>query len=54
LDTYKTVPHGIVLDMGANIGAFTLLAAETADKVYAFEPESENMDQLRKKRHSES
>ena len=43
---YGEKPRGVVLDIGANIGAFSVYAGSTADKVYAFEPESSNYDQL--------
>lgn len=36
-------PDGIVVDIGANIGAFTVLAAKTARHVFAFEPLEENI-----------
>jgi FkbM family methyltransferase len=39
---------GVVVDVGANIGAFTLFAAEFASHVYAFEPEPRNYDCLRR------
>lgn len=32
----------VVVDIGANIGGFTALSAETAKIVYAFEPDKEN------------
>ena len=35
---YGHKPRGVVVDIGANIGAYTIYASETADKVYAFEP----------------
>lgn len=40
----KTVPssQGVAVDIGANIGAFSFLAARHFDKVYAFEPLQEN------------
>ena len=38
----------LVLDIGANIGYFTLLMANHAKKVYAFEPESRNYQILEK------
>lgn len=38
--------HGVVLDIGANIGAFSVYAGDTANRVYAFEPESSNYAQL--------
>jgi FkbM family methyltransferase len=37
-----------VLDLGANIGSFSLFAAKSADRVYAFEPEKSNYEQLLK------
>jgi FkbM family methyltransferase len=36
------------VDVGANIGWYTLLSAKRAKKVWAFEPESENFDLLEK------
>jgi FkbM family methyltransferase len=36
------MPNSIVVDVGANIGAFTIFAAQMAEKVFAFEPEPEN------------
>ncbi len=45
---YSTPPKGIVIDLGANIGAYSLYAARSATKVYAFEPESSNFEQLKK------
>lgn len=38
----------IVIDIGANIGAFTILAAKIAEKVFSFEPEKENFKLLKK------
>jgi len=43
---YGGKPRGVVVDIGAHIGAFSVYASTTADKVYAFEPESSNYDQL--------
>lgn len=45
---YGKPPTGIVIDLGANIGAFSLYAARTATQVFAFEPESSNFEQLKK------
>ena len=39
-------PGQIVLDIGANIGYFTLYALQASAKVYAFEPEPHNYDRL--------
>ncbi len=39
---YGNRPLGIVFDVGANIGAYALYAAQTAERVFAFEPESDN------------
>lgn len=48
LHSYSPVPAGsIVVDVGANIGAFTLFAAQNAKAVYALEPVGENFDALR-------
>lgn len=48
----KTVKDGdVVLDLGANIGYFTLLAAKLAGpkgKVFSFEPEPKNFSYLKK------
>ena len=35
-------PGAVFVDVGANIGYFTVLAATTAGKVFAFEPDPEN------------
>lgn len=40
--------YGVVLDVGANIGYYTVLAAKSKVKVYAFEPESVNYSILSK------
>ncbi len=41
-------PGSIVVDVGANMGYFSLLAKSLgAEKVYAFEPESKNYDYLK-------
>lgn len=45
---YGAPPHGIIVDIGANIGAFSLFAARTADTIFSFEPESSNHSQLLK------
>ena len=46
--SYPLTPRGVVIDLGANIGAFSLFAAQTARTVYAFEPSSDNYAQLLK------
>jgi FkbM family methyltransferase len=43
---YHVVPKGVVLDLGANIGAFSLFASRTAEIVYALEPDPSNFRQL--------
>lgn len=47
LDCYSSVPkNGVVVDVGANIGAFALTASLRAEVVYAIEPEQSNYDLL--------
>lgn len=38
---------GVVVDIGANIGTFSLFAAQFADRVYAVEPEPHNLKALK-------
>lgn len=38
----------VVVDVGANIGYYTVLLAQKAKKVYAFEPDSDNFEILEK------
>jgi len=45
---YGEKPTGIVFDIGANIGAYTLYATPTAKHIFSFEPESSNYDCLEK------
>lgn len=45
---YGEQHNGIVLDIGANIGAFTVYAARTADMVIAIEASSENFTRLKR------
>lgn len=40
--------NSVVLDVGANIGYYTLLLAKIVKKVYAFEPDTENFKILEK------
>jgi FkbM family methyltransferase len=40
--------HDVVLDIGANIGAYSCLAASKDKKVWAFEPSQANLSYLRK------
>ena len=39
---------GIVIDLGANIGAFSIYMASMGAKVYGYEPEKENFDMYKK------
>ena len=39
---------GVVIDIGANIGAFSVYAAQFGATVYAIEPEPHNLDSLKK------
>lgn len=41
----------IVLDIGANVGSFTIFLASIAKKVYAFEPSCNNFKALRQNTH---
>jgi FkbM family methyltransferase len=36
------MPNSVVVDVGANIGAFAIFAAQWAKKIFSFEPEPEN------------
>jgi len=45
---YGEKPNGIVFDIGANIGAYTLYGAQVAERIFAFEPESSNYECLQK------
>ncbi len=38
----------VVIDIGANIGAFTIPSAKIAEKVFSFEPEKDNFKLLKK------
>jgi FkbM family methyltransferase len=46
LSYLSTLPEGVVLDLGANFGLFSLLAARTNPKlrIHAYEPGPENID----------
>jgi len=49
------VPKGAtVIDIGANVGIFALLAAKSARLVHAFEPEPRNCDLLKQNCHGKS
>jgi len=49
LGSYSEVPQGsVVLDVGANIGAFSLAASRRAAVVYALEPVRNNFEMLRR------
>jgi FkbM family methyltransferase len=46
---YCSIPYGsLVVDVGANVGVFSLFAARRARKVYALEPASSNFSLLMK------
>lgn len=45
-DDYRVAPRGIVVDLGGNIGSFSLLASKTATKVIALEPDPANYAQF--------
>lgn len=45
---YGTPPTGNVIDIGANIGTWTVLAAKTADRVIAIEPFPRNFNMLQR------
>lgn len=42
----RVSPGDVVVDVGAHIGAFTILASKMGGKVYAFEPERDNFKML--------
>lgn len=44
----KWVKGGVVIDIGANIGSFSIIAASSARKVFAYEPEPHNFSLLKK------
>jgi len=44
----QTKAGDVVVDVGANIGYYTVLLAEKAKKVYAFEPDKTNFEILKK------
>lgn len=49
LSTYGPVPDGaVVVDIGANVGAFSLFAAQRAQTVYCVEPVQSNFEMLRR------
>lgn len=43
---FRTLAHGTVLDIGANIGCTALLLAALADHVHAFEPSPSTYEPL--------
>lgn len=45
-DQVKMQPNDIVIDCGANIGLFTVLACDRCCKVYCFEPMKKNIETL--------
>ena len=48
LEVLKAEPQAIFVDVGANIGYFSLLAAEQGSRVFAIEPVVENFQLLQK------
>ena len=42
------IKYPIVIDIGANIGAFSMFIYPLADKIYAIEPAKENVENLQK------
>ncbi len=49
-EDFNIKKNDIIIDIGANIGAFSILAAKSASngKVFAYEPNKENYDMLKK------
>lgn len=48
----KITPESVVIDVGANVGYYSLLAGKIAKKVYAIEPEELNFSILKKNTQS--
>ena len=46
IEATRQYATGIVVDVGANIGCHTLVYAQTADRVFAFEPQPFVFDNL--------
>jgi len=47
VDSGRFNKEGVTIDIGANIGTFSMLAAQNGSKVYAVEPEPHNLEALR-------
>jgi FkbM family methyltransferase len=49
VNDFVAIPNNsVVVDVGANVGAFSIFAARWADRVFAFEPEPSNFACLRR------
>ena len=47
VDGGRFAEEGVTVDIGANIGTFSMLAAQKGSKVYAVEPEPHNLEALK-------